>query len=197
METNLVLISGGGFSTERNSYIDNFALNLCSNNNIKKNIVFIPTASHDSQEYIKKFNHAFKNHNTFHLTKQNLMSDDCLDTADLIYIGGGDTNYMMDTWRSVGFDKKIIQLYKKGIVIAGISAGAVCWFTHIHENNVLGKGLDVLDGSFCPHYDEIDEYQISYENWSRQNTEIKHYKLNNNESLHVKNNSIIAKIVTF
>lgn len=196
MDTHLVLISGGGFSTEENSYIDNFALNLCSTTKNKKNIFFIPTASHDSENYIKKFKEAFKNHNTYHLTKEELMNNSSLNKADLIYIGGGDTNYLLDIWRSKGFDKKIIELYKNGTVIVGISAGAVCWFTHVHENNKLGLGLDVLKGSLCPHYDEIDDYQISYENWAKKNPQVKHYKLNNNESLHVKNNQIVAKIIS-
>jgi peptidase E len=62
MDKHLVLISGGGFSTEEDSYIDNFALNLCLSENQKKNVVFIPTASHDAEGYIEKFNHAFRQH---------------------------------------------------------------------------------------------------------------------------------------
>lgn len=196
MDTHLILISGGGFSTEKNSYIDNFALDLCSTHKKKKNIVFIPTASHDAKDYIKKFDDAFKGHHTYHLTENELMNNSCLDYADLIYIGGGDTNYLLDTWRSKGFDKKIIELYEKGIIIVGISAGAVCWFTHVHENDKLGLGLDILNGSLCPHYDEINDYQISYKKWAEMNPKIKHYKLNNNESLHVKNNQIVAKIIS-
>ncbi|MBO0438700.1 Type 1 glutamine amidotransferase-like domain-containing protein [Vagococcus fluvialis] len=33
-----------------------------------------------------------------------------------MYIGGGDTHYLIDTWRETGFDKKIIEFYEKGTV---------------------------------------------------------------------------------
>lgn len=196
MDKHLVLISGGGFSTEENSYIDHFALNLCSNKDKKKNVVFIPTASHDAEGYIEKFNQAFSEHHTFHLTNDTLMTDDCLQKADLIYIGGGDTHYLMDAWQVLGFDKKIIELYEKGTVIVGISAGAMCWFDYIHDSKRVGTGLSVLKGSMCPHYDDLNDEKTNYDEWANENPNITHYKLNNNESLHVKNGEIVAKIVT-
>ncbi|MFI3683955.1 Type 1 glutamine amidotransferase-like domain-containing protein [Vagococcus fluvialis] len=196
MDKHLVLISGGGFSTEENSYIDNFALNLCSSKNQKKNVVFIATASHDAEGYIEKFNYAFREHHTFHLTNSTLMFNDCLDQADLIYIGGGDIHYLIDTWRKIGFDKKIIELYEKGTVIVGVSAGAMCWFDYIHDSKRVSIGLNVLKGSMCPHYDDLNDEKKSYDEWAKQNSNITHYKLNNNESLHVKDGKIVARIVT-
>lgn len=195
MNKHLVLLSGGGFSTEKDSYIDQFALNLCSKTG-KKNIVFIPTASYDSESYIRKCEKAFSKHHFNYLTKENLLNDKITKQADLIYIGGGDTTYMLKTWREIGFDKHLVDLYNQGTIIVGISAGAVCWFTTVFENHNISKGLNILSGSFCPHYDDLNDYRESYDTWALNNPEIKHYKLNNNEALHVINGKIVAKIIS-
>jgi hypothetical protein len=48
----------------------------------------------------------------------------------------------------------------------------------------------------CPHYDDLNDEKKSYDEWANKNPDIIHYKLNNNESLHVKNGNIVARIVT-
>ncbi|MGX7023771.1 Type 1 glutamine amidotransferase-like domain-containing protein [Vagococcus hydrophili] len=193
LDRQLVLISGGGFSTETEAYIDSFALNLCPKKE-KKTLVFIPTASHDAINYIEKFHHTFREHDTYHLTKDELKNVELLETADLIYIGGGNTHYMLDTWRETGFDQRLIKMYEKGKVIVGISAGAVCWFTDVFENNQSFKGLGILKGSLCPHYESNEKESILYNEWESQSSDIIHYKLSNNENLHIINERIISKI---
>lgn len=193
METNLFLISGGGFSTEENSYIDNLALKMNKN----KKICFIPTASHDANGYIEKFHLSFSEYETFHLTKEDLENSQLIEKADLIYIGGGDTHYLMKIWQETGFDKKIIELYKSGVTIVGISAGACCWFETVFENGLLFDGLGILEGSFCPHYDIDNEYKQSYDQWAKDRDDIIHYRLNDNETLHIQNDKIVAKVITY
>ena len=193
MDRHLILISGGGFSTEENSYIDYFSMNLCPQK--EKNIViFIPTASHDALNYIEKFHQSFSEHETYHLTKDKLKNTELLEKADLIYIGGGDTKYMLNTWKETGFDHVLMELYNQGKVIVGISAGATCWFTHIYEHKQLHTGLGLLKGSLCPHYNIGEEETIMYDEWSNKTSNIIHYRLNDNENLYVKNDKIISKI---
>ena len=77
--------------------------------------------------------------------------------ADLIYVGGGNTVGMLAVWRDVGFDKALIDAYDNGTVLAGISAGANCWFEHYITDSVPGggvrDGLGLVKGTFCPHLD--------------------------------------------
>lgn len=56
-------------------------------------------------------------------------------------------------------------------------------------------GLGILEGSFCPHYDSDDEYKHSYDRWAKDKIETVHYRLNDNETLHIQNGKIVAKII--
>ena len=189
----LMLLSGGGFSTETNSYIDQVALNLCQNKG-KKRIVFVPTASHDAQGYIDKFKEAFSEHETYVLKAEDLEQSVGIEEMDIIYIGGGDPHYLVETWKTTGFDKIIIKCLAMGILVIGISAGAMCWFEKMRSEKKTTDGLGLLEGSLCPHYDEKCEETLDYDIWAKENPAIKHIKLNNNENLHVIDGTIMAKI---
>ena len=90
-----------------------------------------------------------------------------IEMADCIYIGGGDTVYMLDKWKETGLDKLIIKAYEDGKIICGLSAGAICWFKDMYTDYeimrgqsseyVLKKGLGVLDGAMCPHFNEREQ----------------------------------------
>jgi peptidase E len=90
-----------------------------------------------------------------------------IEAADCIYIGGGDTVYMLEKWKETGVDKMIISAYEQGKIICGLSAGAICWFKDMYtdyeimrgqsSNYVLKKGLGVLDGAMCPHFNEREQ----------------------------------------
>ena len=77
--------------------------------------------------------------------------------ADLIYVGGGNTVAMLAVWREFGFDRALHEAWQAGTVIAGISAGANCWFEHYVTDSVPGggvrPGLGWIAGTFCPHVD--------------------------------------------
>ena len=78
---------------------------------------------------------------------------------DLVYVGGGSTANMLAVWRTHGVDEALQRAWKAGVVLAGPSAGAVCWFeggttdSFGPEIGPLNDGLGFLPGSFCPHYD--------------------------------------------
>ena len=82
--------------------------------------------------------------------------------ADIIYVGGGNTLMMMTLWRKLGVDKILQQAYSKGIVLCGISAGAICWCAYGNSDSrqfknpeaqlIKVRGLGFIDVLLCPHY---------------------------------------------
>src|SRR5260370_8458893 len=66
---------------------------------------------------------------------------------------------MLAVWRLDGFDKVIRAAWNAGIVMAGISAGAICWFEDGITDSfgmpfrALDEGLGIVRGGCCPHYD--------------------------------------------
>jgi dipeptidase E len=83
--------------------------------------------------------------------------------SDIIYVGGGDTLKMMRCWRELGVDKILREAYEKGIVLSGISAGAICWFSFGNSDSSMRikkegsmikvRGIGLIKILFCPHYD--------------------------------------------
>jgi dipeptidase E len=80
-----------------------------------------------------------------------------------VYVGGGNTLYLMRIWRKTGFDKLLKRIANRDIVLGGISAGAICWFDGgfgdaVRKNGKMrmvgSKGLGFLPGICCPHYDD-------------------------------------------
>ena len=88
---------------------------------------------------------------------------------DVIYVGGGNTANMLAIWRVHGVDKALRTAWERGVVLAGWSAGAMCWFegglTDSFGPNLapLRDGLKFLAGSFCPHYDAESLRRPRYE----------------------------------
>jgi dipeptidase E len=88
---------------------------------------------------------------------------------DVIYVGGGNTANMLAIWRLHGVDKVLKKAWESGVVLAGWSAGANCWFEGSSTDS-FGPGLDplkdglrFLPGSFCPHYDSESLRRPRYE----------------------------------
>jgi dipeptidase E len=83
--------------------------------------------------------------------------------SDLIYVGGGNTLKMMKVWRRLGVDQMLLEAAHRGIVLSGLSAGAICWFRYGHSdspsftasgewNYMRVRGLSLIDTMYCPHY---------------------------------------------
>lgn len=82
-------------------------------------------------------------------------------------MGGGNTKSMLAVWRDWGFDQSIKRAYQAGVVLAGISAGAICWYesglTDSYADDLVSiQGLGILEGSCCPHYNEERERRPKY-----------------------------------
>ena len=87
---------------------------------------------------------------------------------DMILVGGGSTVNMLAIWRAHGFDELLREAYEQGIVLAGSSAGMICWFeagvTDSFGPQLAGlrDGLGLLRGSACPHYDDEELRRPTY-----------------------------------
>lgn len=82
---------------------------------------------------------------------------DKLRENDVVFVGGGNTKSMLALWREWGVDSVLKEMLADGKVLAGTSAGAICWYEECVTDSIwpLGaiKGLGFLRGSACPHYD--------------------------------------------
>ena len=74
--------------------------------------------------------------------------------TDIIYVGGGNTNYLMEQLKEKNIYKLLIKAYNLGIVCSGLSAGSYCWFKYNYD---LIEGMNVINAVNCVHYDQKDE----------------------------------------
>ena len=84
--------------------------------------------------------------------------EDLLMSQDIIFVGGGSVANMLAVWRVHGIDEIMRKAWHAGIVLAGSSAGGICWFAGGTTDSFgprlrpFTDGLGMLAGSFCPHY---------------------------------------------
>ncbi|MEW5876432.1 MAG: peptidase E, partial [Candidatus Zixiibacteriota bacterium] len=86
---------------------------------------------------------------------------------DVIYVGGGNTRSMLAVWREWGLPDILCEAWESGVVLAGRSAGAICWFQQGVTDSVADQLLPLdclgfLTGSCCPHYDGEKDRRPSY-----------------------------------
>jgi len=114
-------------------------------------VCFIPTGSGDSEEFLSKFYATFSkldcrpNHLAFfRKLRRNAIPLDKLEQGllaqDAIYVGGGNTRSMLAVWREWGLDRILRKAWRRGILLGGISAGAICWFQAGASDSVPGPG---------------------------------------------------------
>lgn len=169
MVSKLVAIGGGGFMMEpENPLLDLYCLK--STGKTKPKVCFIPTASGDSAEIIARFYTAFDRYNCepSHLAFFRKSSAGAIPltdiepqllSQDLIYVGGGNTRSMLAVWREWHVDRILSKAWQSGILLAGMSAGAICWFEYGGSDSTGANtmsplpGLGLIHGSCTPHYD--------------------------------------------
>lgn len=157
-----IIAMGGGFSMEP----DNLALDryvIAQTGKDRPRVCFLPQASGESLDYIVRFYNAFTQLNTVpsHLSLFQPHTADIesfLLEQDIIYVGGGNTKSMLALWREWGLDRILRLACEQGRVLAGISAGAICWFEQGMTDSIPGQlialpCLGFLPGSCTPHYD--------------------------------------------
>jgi dipeptidase E len=168
----IVAIGGGEIRTRGTAPIDREIIRLSSKK--KPKLLFIPTASSDSERYwkhVQEYFGAFLKCRTDVLflfkeqpSKKQIRKK--ILSADIIYVGGGNTLLMMRVWRSLGVDKLLKLAYENGTVLSGISAGSICWFDSGHSDSmsfynprkwkyINVRGIGLIQGTHCPHYNSM------------------------------------------
>lgn len=177
MKKRIIAIGGGEIKSKTTLKIDEYIANLAKEHagDKRANALFIGTASHDSMPYFNSFRKTYTSVFDIKAEVALMVYGEMslekiagkIDMADCIYIGGGDTVFMLDKWKEFGVDKLIIDAYNQGKIICGLSAGAICWFKDMYTDYeimrgqsseyVLKKGLGILDGAMCPHFNDREE----------------------------------------
>ncbi len=174
MATTQRILAMGGGSVMPNSTdgpLHRFMLDMTGKD--RPRVCFVGTASGDDPGYRASFYATFAQHaEATHLALFDRTVEDVasfLLDQDVIYVGGGNTANMLAVWRLHGVDKALKAAWEDGVVLAGPSAGAICWFEAGLTDSfgpglaALRDGLKFLPGSFCPHYDSESLRRPRYE----------------------------------
>lgn len=136
--------------------IDEEIVKLTGKENPK--FLFISIASSHPEEYFEGIKKVYSSlgcivtHLDFNQTYETL-NKEILGT-DIIYIGGGNTKYLINKLKETELDKLLIKAYNNGIVCSGLSAGSYCWFKYNYD---LLEGMGVINAINCVHYDQKNE----------------------------------------
>ncbi|RPI19581.1 MAG: peptidase E [Ignavibacteriae bacterium] len=170
----IIALGGGGFSDDPgNPMLDLYI--IVQSGKPKPRICFLPTASGDAIDYIEKFYKAYErlpaipSHLSLTKGKTNVRRlESFILSQDIIFAGGGSPRLIMKVWRKTGMDKIIRKAWRRGIILSGMSAGAMCWFSDVlsnpkDDNNFKRiSGLGLLTGSLCPHYNNRGELRKAF-----------------------------------
>ena len=157
----ILALGGGGFTAgEPNAALDALVLRLTGQH--VPRICFLPTASGDQRDQVIRFQERFAAWpcersvlSLFHLADARVDPRAHLLAQDAIYVGGGSMRNLLAIWREHGIDQAMREAWEAGVILAGVSAGAMCWF----EGGVSRSGgqaeavpgLGFLPGSLSVH----------------------------------------------
>ncbi len=169
---------GGGFYPIETVSIDKEIIRI-SKKSKKPKLLFLPTASGDSSGYVSVVENYFGKKlgcivDSLLLKKQKhskLEIEKKILSADIIYVGGGNTLKMLRIWKKFGVDKMLEKARSRGIVLSGLSAGAICWFKLGNSDSLKFKNknadyiklkcLNFVPALLCPHFDKEKDRPLS------------------------------------
>ncbi len=175
LERPIMVVGGGAFGSDTNGGLleDHWlALARGIHGRDVPRVCLIPTASGDSERVIRHFHDVFGGvAETSHLALFDRTVEDIaafLLGQDAIYVSGGNTASMLAVWRAHGVDEALRSAHAAGVLLAGRSAGGLCWFEGGTTDSfgprlaALRDGLGLIPGSHCPHYDGEPERRPAY-----------------------------------
>lgn len=164
MAAQIIAIGGDGFAPPLLRYLMQQARG--------RRVCFLGQASGESRDRLVWFEDAFASFgvqtSSLSLFKPHTADiADFLCAQDVIYVGGGNTRSMLALWREWEIDRALQQALDNGTVLAGISAGAICWFEYGTTDSVPGplrpiRCLGFLSGSASPHYNSEPERRPTF-----------------------------------
>jgi dipeptidase E len=203
-DAHILAIGGAGFSIDLdNLLLERYILSIAARERPK--ILFLPTASGDATDYIGRFYEAFESLpcQPSHLS---LFSPSTADLAslilgqDVIFVGGGNTKSMLALWREWELDGILRDAWKTGIVLAGVSAGSICWFEQGITDSIPGAFtampcLGFLPGCNCPHFDSEPDRRPTYRQLLGDGKAMDGYAADDGVAIHFTNDELYG-IVT-
>jgi peptidase E len=156
-------MGGGGFTMEpANPLLDDYVLSLAHAKEPK--ILFLPTASGDTTPQINAFKARFTGRtcvaehlSLFRLRETKVPLAELVAEQDILYVGGGSMRNLLAIWSAHELDGMLIKAWERGTILAGLSAGAMCWFqygvTRSSGPPEPIEGLGLLEGSLTVHAD--------------------------------------------
>lgn len=193
----------GGFYPTETTEIDKEIIKQTGKKNPK--LLFIGTASNDSDSYLavvdKYFSELGCKFDSLCLVSgkiSNQKIEEKIISSDIIYVGGGNTLKMMTIWRRQKVDKILKKAYEKGIILAGVSAGSICWFDYGNSDSrkftcgsnklIKVRGLGLINALNCPHYDVEKHRQVDLKRMMKNTFKIVAIALENCTALEVIDN---------
>lgn len=166
----------------------------------KPKICFLPTASGDSERNIIRWYELVHDLSVEPSVQRVWISsynqkqtfEEVLLNVDAIVVGGGNTLNMMAIWKAQGIDVVLKKALEKGIVLAGGSAGSLCWFENGTTDSrpielSVVEGLGFLPFSHSPHYDAEEYRRPLYEKNIANGIFKAGYAMDNNAGIIFKN----------
>ena len=204
MDRQIIAIGGGGFGRNPGiGIIEKYILEQSKKD--MPNICFIPTATGDDESYKVSYYATLTklNCNPTHLDffKRTPNLEKIIMKNDIIFVGGGNTKSMLAVWRDWGLDIILKEAYESGVIMSGVSAGAICWFQKGITDSWANK-LNIIDclsftkGNCCPHYDEEAERKPSLSNFILNEQINECFAIEGGCALHIKNDAVF-KAVSF
>ncbi|MFF1632765.1 Type 1 glutamine amidotransferase-like domain-containing protein [Leifsonia sp. NPDC058248] len=90
-------------------------------------------------------------------------------SRDVIWVSGGSLVNLLAVWRAHGLDTILEEAWRSGVVLAGGSAGALCWHSggttasFGPQISAVADGLRLLPGSLGVHYDSDPNRRIVHQ----------------------------------
>lgn len=143
-----VLLTSCGLETEK---IKDVFMGMLNKEPAKIRAMFIPTAAIDSWavEVLPKCMNdllkcGIKRENIFVYDLHKPYNSKVSDEYDVVYICGGNTEYLLERINENGFNKKIAEFIGDGGVLVGVSAGSIIFAKNLENNlGLLPCLLDV------------------------------------------------------
>jgi peptidase E len=156
-------MGGGGFTAGPDDpALDELVLHLTGRP--RPRLCLLPTAGGDSEHQIRRFYETYGDRlcepshiSLFRLGRHPVPLRDHLLAQDAIYVGGGSMVNLLAIWRAQGIDSILREAWEAGVLLAGLSAGSMCWFewgvTTSSGRPAPAPGLGFLPGSNSVHHD--------------------------------------------
>ena len=203
MKKQIIAIGGGGFGrTPGEGLIEKYILDQSEKD--VPNICFIPTATGDNEAYKVNYYSTFSklecspSHLDFFKRTPDLK--ELILKQDVIFVGGGNTKSMLAVWKDWGLDLLLKEAYEKGVIMSGVSAGAICWFDQgvtdsWAEDLKVMDCLGFIEGACCPHYDEEPQRKPSLNKFITEKVLKSCYAVDGGCALHIEDEKEFKSVV--